>query len=134
VKAATATKQKTAALAELVDELGTLEKRARNFKPVADRIETLRKLLRASAASLPASEVKTVFGKQYTAYIGACGDQRTVNVKKLSELVSSRAFVGLATVTLGSLDQVAPEVCAAVIESHQTGSRSLKVVETAPAS
>lgn len=124
-----APKGKPDAIAKAIDELLKLQKALAPFRKRIAREEALKKLIRG-AASFPADESGIIHGIDAEAHLGACGNETKVNVEKLYSLLSARAFVPLASVTLKKLEEaeIAPEVRAQVLTTTQTGSRSLVIV------
>lgn len=122
---------KVSALAALVDELGQLEAKAKaeEHNKTKNRIDELRKQLRRTAENLGAEKISRIAGTKYTAIIGACSQVRTVNPVKLAQLITTRALLGLVTVTLTAIEDLAPEVIAAVVEESKTGTRTIQVFE-----
>jgi hypothetical protein len=119
-------------LADIADELGTLDKELGPWRGKLAREELLRKLLRNGCTAADDAE-QSVEGRRFTINLGARGNERHVNVIKLMKLISLRAFGALASVTLAALEanQINPAVVAAVVESARTGHRSIKIFEKA---
>ena len=117
------------ALAANVDELGALEKEFAPFKPKADRIEALRKAIRAHYDAKPADQPFEAKGERFIVSVGPRAEQRKIHFPKLVKLIGAARFSKFATCTLERLTQFAPEAEIAVVEKEKTGARSLKVFE-----
>jgi hypothetical protein len=117
-------------LAGAVDEIGLLERTLAPFKPKFARLEALRKLIRASAADANPEDESKIEGLKFHAFLGARTIERTVNVLKLSQLLSSRGLMAVVSCTLAALERegINPAIVAQVVEATQTGTRPLVVI------
>jgi hypothetical protein len=117
------------AVAAIVDELGFLEKEVAPWKPKMARVELLRKSLRAHYDAELASTPHQAEGKLWVATLGAKGLSGTVNVVKLSKLISLRALTCVVECTQKALATLPGVKAELVMEYDQTGSRTIELFE-----
>lgn len=118
------------AVAELVDELGALEKRLLPFKADQARVEDLRKALRAHFDGSPATAGFQAAGDAFFAVVGPRALERTINPAKLIKAIGVKLYATFATCTLKALDaNVEPGIAAGVVSSANTGHRPIKTFE-----
>jgi hypothetical protein len=126
-------KNQASEFAPLADELGALEKEMAPYAQKLSRIDLLRKQLRA-ACPVAADKEWTVEGARFAVVLGACADQRHIDIKHLVRLISAKSYAIFATCTLKALEEnTSPGVVAAVVTSSASGPRSLKTFERAGA-
>jgi hypothetical protein len=125
-------KAPTPALSEFApfaDELGALEKEMAPYAQKLARIAALKKALRAGCPNDP-SLPWSVEGVRFIAQLGACANERAIDLKALIKAIGLKAFAAFATTTLTALENnVGPAIVAAVVSTDATGSRSIKTFE-----
>lgn len=120
------TAAETAALAKLVDELGSIEKELAPLAGKMKRAELLRRAIREQAPET-ASQID---GERFVAMLGEHGMRTLVNYAELVKRIGATAYAKFATATISDLEKnVAAGHLAFVLSQEQTGPRSLKVVE-----
>jgi hypothetical protein len=120
------TKQESATLASLADELGDLEKDLAPWKAKASRAEALRASLRAAHRSSPARSIFRIEGKRWVVVLGPAANESRVDVKGLFKKIPLARFLTIANVTLAGLKlYVDPATVASVVSVEQTGPRPL---------
>jgi hypothetical protein len=113
----------------MADELGQLVQEMAPHKAKLARIEALKKALRAGCPAAPTSGW-TIEGQKFVAVLGACGNQRIIDIPKLVKSISAAVFAKFASCSLDALEKnVAPAVVAAVVYIENTGPRSLDTYE-----
>ena len=128
-KSAKAAKAAVSEFAPLADELGALEKEMAPFKQKLARIEALKESARAGCPVAPTLPW-TVEGERFIASLGACANQRVIDIPRLVKAIGAGVYAKFATCSLEALKKcVAPAIVAAVVSSKEIGSRSLKTFE-----
>lgn len=116
-------------IAQLVDELGALETELAPLKPKFDRIEGLRRALRAWFDIKPADQSCTAPGEKFIAELGPRAVERTAHPGRLIAVIGVRKYASLAVPTLRALEaNLSPEVLAGAITSARTGPRPIKLL------
>lgn len=119
-----------AKLAAEVDELGALEKELAPLKPKLDRVELLRKSVRARYDASPAGECFEAKGSRFVVMVGARANQSVIDHARLFKAIGAKLFQSLAKTTLKALEEnVSCAVRADVVSVQQIGARSLKTFE-----
>lgn len=120
-------------LAEIADELGSLEKEygvlVAPFEGKMRRLELLRKMIR-DLCPAPAAVRWVAVGKRFDVELGPKANARKVDLFKLLKLVGVKLFLQVASVSLTALEEkVKPETIALVVTEDRTGTRSIKILE-----
>jgi hypothetical protein len=113
-----------------IDELGRLE--AEGVPAKYARLSALRKKI---SESVPEGTVETTLrGRLYGAIVGARGMKRSINLVKLFQRITPKAFLAALrpdAVTLETLGKFPEKVQAGLITESQTGPRSVKTFQMA---
>jgi hypothetical protein len=118
------------AVAQLVDELGALERKLLPYRPEMARVEDLRKALRAQFDASPPGQAFQPSGEKYFATVGPRALERSINPAKLIKAIGLKVYASFATCTLKALEaNVDPGVVAGVVSSAHTGARPIKTFE-----
>ena len=125
-------------LEELIDEYGELDRQVSQFRPVADRYETCKKLLKGQLdGQAPAHEsfVRTGFG--YELQVSARASERKIGsmasvYKAFRKLGGLKAFLEVCSIAIGVLEEkLGKSGAAGLLVEERTGSRRLKPVALA---
>jgi hypothetical protein len=130
---AAAPAKKTTPLADLVDELGALEKEyaiaLAPFEMKLARMKALKALIQEACTAKPADEWVTE-GAKFGVRLGPAAKERSINFSALVKKIGAAAFAKFATCTLGALEKHASaDVAAAVVTTDLTGPRKLSTFE-----
>jgi hypothetical protein len=116
-----------AQLAEAIDELGALEAEMILIRPKLTRIETLRALIRERFDDKPKEKTFEARGAHYTATLGPCAYQRSLDSQALVKAIGLKAYAAIARPTLKDVvAAVAPHIAAKCITQDYTGARPLR--------
>jgi hypothetical protein len=119
-----------AQLAGYIDELGALEAEMIAVRPKLTRIETLRALIRERFDGKEKHKAFEARGAHYTATLGPCAYQRSLDAAALSRAIGLKAYAAIAKPTLKDAgDAVAPHILAKCVTQDYTGARPLKTFE-----
>jgi hypothetical protein len=116
-------------IAQLVDELGDIDKELAPHRLAMAREEAVRKLIRAHYDNAPADEPAEACGQRFVVLLGAKAIQATIDYPKLIKAIGLKAFASFATATLAAVEKFAPN--ADVVTRAHSGARSLKLFERA---
>jgi hypothetical protein len=127
--------KKTTPLADLVDELGALEKEyaiiLAPFKMKLPRLEALRKELR-EACPVAKDKEWSIDGERFRVELSPRADWRIVDVAKLIKAIGQKAFNAFASVSLKDLEAhpaVSADILRAVVTKDRIGPRTIKTFE-----
>lgn len=118
------------AITKLIEEMGALERKVKDFKPTADRLAAVKKALQEHYDStLSADQAFEQESEHFLLEVSAKGNQRTVtSAAKVCALLGDEKFLAVATVPLKAIDDyMTPEEKAEVLKEERTGSRTLKL-------
>jgi len=115
--------------AAIVDEMGALDAELKPMAPKIARRDALRKTLREAFTEKSAELEYSVSGARFEAKLGAKGWENSVNVPKLAKLITAKALLQIARVTLGSLAALKGGAPSGCIDSTRTGPRSIAMQE-----
>lgn len=111
-----------------IDEIGRLADKIEPIKPAIKRYEELRKEIAAWFDGEPPDKVFTESGRTHEVEISEKGEERTVNLLKLSKKLGPKRFLQCVAVPMKLLDQhVSPEDQKDLVTTARTGSRRVKV-------
>jgi hypothetical protein len=114
----------------IVDEFGKLDAELALLEPKIKKHAALQRQILACYDDLPAAEDFQAHGDEFTAIIGARGNQRKIlDMKKLFKALTPQIFMKICSVPLGKLDAMLPgQEQKGLVEWEQNGPRSLNVV------
>ena len=120
---------KTPTSAELIDELGSLEVRMAQMKPLAVRAKMIRETIQAWMDRRKPNASGSFEGKRYVVQVGPRGNQTQVSdMRNLFEELGKAVFLSGCSFTLRALKEVLPEERRArFVTVTQTGPREVTV-------
>jgi len=121
---------KTPTAAELIDELGDLQKRIAAAAPLGKRAAAIRETILGWAKGLKATASATFDGTRYVAVVGACQNKRTIkDAGKLFDRLGKKLYLELSSVPLSAVEEHVPlPERPKYIEESLTGPRRLEVM------
>lgn len=112
--------------AELVDELGAIEKELAPLRGKIKRAELLRQTIRG----LTDDKTNQVDGAKFVAILGPRADKTVVDYYGLAKRIGLDRYAQFATASLEAIGQhVKPGILPPYLKTEQTGTRSLQVLE-----
>ena len=122
----------------MIDEYGELDRQVRQFQPVADRHESLKKLLKLKLDGLaPPGESFVRAGYVYELQVSAAANERKIGsmaavYKAFRKLGGLKAFLEACSIGITVLEERLGKAAAAgLLVEERTGSRRLKAVALA---
>jgi hypothetical protein len=124
---------RAAALVDLVDELGDLERELQPWRAKFSRIEALRAALRAAFARSDVKETFRAEGERWAVQIGVPGSVSVIDREALLKMIGPKKFASIANISLKSLEAACgADVVGAVVSMQPTGPRSLAILPREP--
>ncbi len=115
-------------LTNMIDELGDLEQETRPFRAKLKRLEVLKAGVRAAFEKDPERSV-VAEGNRWRVLLGPAGNQSTVDVELVWQLVGPTMFRKIATISISSLESnVGPDILGSVVTTTPTGTRPMNIV------
>jgi len=121
---------KTPTSAELIDELGDLQKQIAAVAPLAKRVTAIRETILGWTKGQKPLATATFDGKRYVAVVSACQNKRTIkDLGKVFDRLGKKLFLAVCSVPLGAVeDQIPLPERPDYIEETPTGPRRLEVM------
>jgi len=121
---------KTPTSAELIDELGDLQKQIAAAAPLAKRAAAIRETILGWTKGLKATASATFDGTRYVAVVGACQNKRTIkDAAKVFDRLGKKVFLEVCSVALSAIEEHVPlPERPHYIEESLTGPRRLEVM------
>jgi hypothetical protein len=111
-------KAKKDPLPELVDELGDLEAELGPLRGKIQRLAIVRAAVRDAFTGRPPLESFSASGERYTAHLGACGSESTIDLARLADAIGYDALLQICNVSLRTLEAACePAIFAAVVKT-----------------
>ena len=116
--------------AELIDELGDLQKQIAAAAPLAKRAAAIRETILGWTKRQKAMATATFEGKRYVAVVGGCQNKRTIkDLGKVFDRLGKKLFLEVCSVPLGAVEEHIPlPERPDYIEESATGPRRLEVM------
>lgn len=111
-----------------IDRLGKLAEQIAPVKPLLKEYEDLRKEIAAWFDDQPPDIACSESGQQFEVEASPRGNERKINLLKLSKKLGPKKFLSVVKVPMSVLDQhVSPEDQKDMVTTERTGSRSVTV-------
>jgi hypothetical protein len=117
--------------ARLVDEYGELDRQVKQFKPVADRHEAVKAIIKSWYDAEPAEAKGVIQGNRYEVQIGARAKVRSwLSLARVAKAVGGvKVLIRLCTVSIEAVEgKIGKEKTAELLEEDLVGTRRITAV------